>query len=483
MIAGFFFLLLLVAENASSSELQDNQQMPIIRDKEMEVEKRCNFQTIVHHLNLKNDSLKYTMSRPIINNSHHTDVSLEMKLYAIIDVKEIDQTLISYIWVYLEWKNQYVKWEPEQFCGITDITVPTAYLWMPDITIVEMTEKDKASPSPFLCINHNGTIEYRNDQVVVSTCNLHVYKFPFDIQRCNISFKSTVYSDAEIKLQPDHSNETVAGWSQEFKQLQYEWLFINMSVTKKTVQEFDFNQMVVVYTITMRRRSVLYIASFILPVFFFLVLDLASFLISDSGSGKLGFKVTILLAITVLQLLLNKILPSSSDYIPLIAIYCIGGFTLLLLSLLETILVMFLIEKDSAAQENKTDGDQSLAETCGDKQNKPNLHSCFRDMKSCRHSASVYEVSADETPSVSLSESSVTQKGSSSKLTEVPFAPEKGSDELQTGKTMALLSSKRKSGYWSRIVKTINKVFAIFYLTAFAVFLAMMVSMWSSTEN
>lgn len=70
--------------------------------------------------------------------------------------------------------------------------------------------------------------------------------------------------------------------------------------------------------ITMKRRPLLYIVNFLLPVLFFLCLDLASFLISDSGGEKLSFKVTVLLAVTVLQLILNEILPATSSRIPLI---------------------------------------------------------------------------------------------------------------------------------------------------------------------
>ncbi len=55
-----------------------------------------------------------------------------------------------------------------------------------------------------------------------------------------------------------------------------------------------------------------------LPILFFLFLDMASFLISDRGGEKLGFQVTVLLAVTVLQLLLNEILPATSNRIPLI---------------------------------------------------------------------------------------------------------------------------------------------------------------------
>ena len=68
----------------------------------------------------------------------------------------------------------------------------------------------------------------------------------------------------------------------------------------------------------MRRRSVLYIANFLVPIMFFFLLDLASFLISDTGGEKLGFQVTVLLAVTVMQLILNDILPASSNRIPLI---------------------------------------------------------------------------------------------------------------------------------------------------------------------
>lgn len=62
----------------------------------------------------------------------------------------------------------------------------------------------------------------------------------------------------------------------------------------------------------------LYTVNFLLPILLFLSLDLVSFLISDCGGEKLGFKVTVLLVITVIQLILNDILPSTSNRIPLI---------------------------------------------------------------------------------------------------------------------------------------------------------------------
>lgn len=68
----------------------------------------------------------------------------------------------------------------------------------------------------------------------------------------------------------------------------------------------------------MKRQPILYVVNFIIPVLLFLVLDLASFMIPESGGEMLTFKVTVLLAVTVMQLILNDILPSTSEKIPLI---------------------------------------------------------------------------------------------------------------------------------------------------------------------
>lgn len=56
------------------------------------------------------------------------------------------------------------------------------------------TEKDKAPPSPLLTIHSDGLVRAQNDQMLVSTCRMRIHKFPFDVQICNLSFKSVVHS-------------------------------------------------------------------------------------------------------------------------------------------------------------------------------------------------------------------------------------------------------------------------------------------------
>ncbi|KAM4598306.1 uncharacterized protein ACJ7VT_021831 [Polymixia lowei] len=116
-----------------------------------------------------------------------------------------------------------------------------------------------------------------------------------------------------------------------------------LEVNEKTQTLTSF---VTIATITIERKPLLYIINLVLPITFLLVLDVASFFISEARGEKLGFKVTILLSISVLLLILQDMLPSTADRLPLIALHCIVIFMLTGLSLLETMLVSFLVDMD-----------------------------------------------------------------------------------------------------------------------------------------
>ncbi|XP_062416230.1 5-hydroxytryptamine receptor 3A-like [Pungitius pungitius] len=439
-------------------------------------ERECSYQDIVNHLNLTRNKDLFYMTRPVKNYQRPTVVYLEVLLYAILDMVEKDQKFIPYVWTYVVWNNEYVSWDPNEFCGIEAVSLPVEILWKPDLTIEEMIEKDKAPPSPYLTVKHNGEVHVRNDQVLISTCRLHIYNFPFDIQSCNLSFKSVTHSARDIELRPmDNSTEATA-WSLEVMRTQHEWLFIGMDVTSGNSSENDHPMLI--YTITMKRRPILYVVNFLLPIMFFLCLDLASFLISDSGGEKLSFKVTVLLAVTVMQLILNEILPSTSNRTPLIAVYCIGIFALMLLSVLETIVVMHLMAKDSQASKDKeAEEGRSSSEADNQRGKGQSSHGEVRKWTRC---ACISDDSNGETPPEHPQQAAKEDDGST--LTD-HLALETLSLELrEMEKTLSLLQNNGKEeerpGYWTGVAKKVNKYFLIFYVTGVCLFLIMLLFEW-----
>eukprot|EP00066_Takifugu_rubripes_P028499 XP_011617765.1 PREDICTED: 5-hydroxytryptamine receptor 3A-like [Takifugu rubripes] len=442
MLTGFFWLLFL----AEGVHPQNN----------------CSYQEVLDHLKITKSNELYYMTRPVKNYKRPTLVSLEVLLYAILDVVEKEQKFIPYVWTVIRWHNEHISWDPKHFCGINNLSLPAEILWKPDLTIEEMTEKDKAPPSPYLTINNMGYVEIQNDQVLVSTCRMHIYKFPFDAQSCNLSFKSVIHTAKDIRLLASDNSSEATEWSRELMRTQYEWLFINMIVTTENATDLE-GQDVIVYTvrragwlqvnirrselsrdirpfqITMKRRPLLYIVNFLLPVLFFLCLDLSSFLISDKGGEKLSFKVTVLLAVTVLQLILNEILPASSNRIPLIAVYCIGNFALMLLSLLETILVMHLLERDNSPP-SVSNRDQTLGDEKEGHSIFPNFQGGVTNWSQC-----LPDMSAGETMSELLP---VARQGDSSSLRGDCPDLEKLSDELrELEKTLSPADGGRLCSY------------------------------------
>lgn len=60
--------------------------LPIISEHEVHSPEECSTRAVLNHLNLTQDSDKYTVGRPVKHQSHLTWVLLDMRIYAILDV-------------------------------------------------------------------------------------------------------------------------------------------------------------------------------------------------------------------------------------------------------------------------------------------------------------------------------------------------------------------------------------------------------------
>nr|XP_016846842.1 PREDICTED: 5-hydroxytryptamine receptor 3C-like [Anolis carolinensis] len=121
-----------------------------------------------------------------------------------------------------------------------------------------------------------------------------------------------------------------------------EWKFNRISFSSDIMSGVQMKYSAVTYQIFMQRRPVLYVLNLIIPTSALFFLDLVISFTSASPSEKINFKITLILEISVLSLILNEILPASSDEPPLIAKFFMGIFLLMVTSLLENYLTMTL---------------------------------------------------------------------------------------------------------------------------------------------
>ncbi|XP_060108086.1 5-hydroxytryptamine receptor 3A-like [Heteronotia binoei] len=273
------------------------------------------------------------------------EVGLDFTLISILSVKEKLQVVTFYFWLNVVWKNDFVFWNPSDFCNITKITLPVNLFWMPDIHIDERADEDKFTSSPFVSFSYNGDVFAFQVYRLTSSCSLDVHAFPFDEQKCNLTLMSSIHIDKEVLMKSTKTSNKTNQDSRQNYLTSGEWKFVNVRIIQQPLTYDTATFSTVTYEISMKRRSVLYVLVLILPTFTLFLLDIAISFTSVSPGDMIAFKVTLILEVSVLSLILNEMLPATSDVPPVIAMFFSGIFMFMVLGILENALIMYLKEK------------------------------------------------------------------------------------------------------------------------------------------
>uniref|UniRef100_A0A671QAH8 5-hydroxytryptamine (serotonin) receptor 3A n=1 Tax=Sinocyclocheilus anshuiensis TaxID=1608454 RepID=A0A671QAH8_9TELE len=272
---------------------------------------------------LRESVFNKTEVRPVINPRTPTKIHLGFILYAVLDVDEKAQILDTFIWLQFvrDWTIEGLSWDPVE-CGIDRITLPRKKLWRPDIVINEF---DNQAPNTYyLYLYNNGKAEDRLPVHLISSCNLDIYTFPFDIQNCTYTFGSYKHTIRDVQILFSEPVEATLKKSLQYMETKGEWQLTDMIARK---------------SIVLKRRPTLYVVNLLIPSYCLITVDLFSFLLPPQKMDRSAFKMTLILGYTVFLLLMNDLLPVTGDTIPLINVFFSLCLALMVASLLETIVV------------------------------------------------------------------------------------------------------------------------------------------------
>ncbi|KAL3986596.1 KRAB domain-containing zinc finger protein [Sarotherodon galilaeus] len=319
----------------------------------------CSYYGLLEYLNLTGSDSALQIMRPVKDWNTATLIQLDMYLLGILEVDEKSQTVMVHIVVNMAWTNEFLTWNLSDFCGIDNLSVPGSLLWAPDVRIGEdVSDTGSVQKGPLVTVYSSGLVFSSEQHRLTYTCRLSLRMFPFDTQSCNITFSSMTSNVKSIRLETFSSDEVLGKISEVGMVTKGEWELDSLETINYT-SAVHINKSKLLYTVIMVRKPLLYVINLIIPLFYFLVLDLASFLINEAKGEKLSFKVTLLLSISVLLLILKDMLPSTEKHLPMIAKYCVGIFTLVGVSVLETMLVIFLMDLDGYCSKKTQDTEKS----------------------------------------------------------------------------------------------------------------------------
>ncbi|KAJ8015380.1 hypothetical protein DPEC_G00025530 [Dallia pectoralis] len=275
--------------------------------------------------------------RPVEDTDKALNVTLQITLSQIKDMDERNQVLIAYLWIRQTWHDAYLRWDKEDYDGLEVIRIPSSLVWRPDLVLYNKADDDFSGPvDTNVVLRYNGEITWDAPAITKSSCVVDVSYFPFDSQECNLTFGSWTYNGNQVDIAMGMDSGDLSDFVENV-----EWECHGMPATKNVIMYGCCSDPYpdITYTVLLQRRSSFYIFNLLLPCFLISFLaPLGFYLPADSGE-KVSLGVTVLLALTVFQLMVAESMPPSES-VPLIGKYYIATMTMITASTALTIFIM-----------------------------------------------------------------------------------------------------------------------------------------------
>ncbi|XP_077365002.1 acetylcholine receptor subunit delta [Festucalex cinctus] len=292
--------------------------------------------------------------RPVERQQDAVDVFLALTLSNLISLKEVDETLLTNVWIEHTWMDYRLTWNTSEFDGIQMLRLPSNMVWLPEIVLEN--NNDAQFQVAYYCnvlVEYTGQCYWLPPAIFRSSCSINVNYFPFDWQNCTLKFTSLTYNAKEIQMLlktdtgDDNSTWTVewiiidpAGWTENG-----EWEVIHRPAKRNTYKhipmESSKHQDITFYLI-IKRKPLFYIVNIIIPcVLISFLASLVYYLPADSGE-KMTLSISVLLAQSVFLLLISQRLPETSISVPLIVKYLMFIMVLVTVVVLNCVVVLNL---------------------------------------------------------------------------------------------------------------------------------------------
>lgn len=291
--------------------------------------------------------------RPVERQQDAVDVFLALTLSNLISLKEVDETLLTNVWIEHTWIDYRLTWNITEFDGIDMLRLPPYMVWLPEIVLENNNDAQfQVAYYSNVLVDSTGLCYWLPPAIFRSSCSINVNYFPFDWQNCTLKFTSLTYNAKEIKmLLKEEADETSkwtvewividpAGWTENG-----EWEVIHRPAKKNTYKhipmESNKHQDITFYLI-IKRKPLFYIVNIIIPcVLISFLASLVYYLPADSGE-KMTLSISVLLAQSVFLLLISQRLPETSMSVPLIVKYLMFIMVLVTVVVLNCVVVLNL---------------------------------------------------------------------------------------------------------------------------------------------
>ena len=255
------------------------------------------------------------------------DVSFHVM--GINDIDEIAEKLVTAGFLYISWVDSGLSWNFTQHNDLQRIFVPQKDIWRPDIFLQNGFSKFKGLGGSFYYVevDYTGRSHWRPFEVFESRCSLVTTYFPFDHQKCEVTFVVWSYSILEVEIYKSKEGIIID------KDFEANSVWDITSVKHEVAR--DTRESTITFTFNLRRKPQYYVINIILPVVLLGLLNGLVFIIPVETGEKSGYSITVFLSLAVYLTLISTILPVTSEEVSILGIY-------LLFQVIVGVIVLFV---------------------------------------------------------------------------------------------------------------------------------------------
>ena len=291
-----------------------------------------------------------------------TDVSMSINFYKVEEVDVAHGHLSVMLWLRLRWTDERLSWDPADYGGITNTKFMAAghnrpeetQIWVPDLELYNaVAPMSETMSAQYAEVSSNGTIFWSRPGRLQIACRFGgLVAFPFDSLTCPFEIGSWATSGIEQGLRFQGK-----GYTLDASQLTSGESYSEYSIRSITpvMNTYFYQSMpsqpfsIANYRIELRRAQSYYWSFLIIPSCFITVVSFSVFWLDPGGGERLGFVITLYLAMEVSKVVLTDFVPVCGEllWIDIFTTLC-SIFTMC--SVLECVWVISVAQKPEAAQ-------------------------------------------------------------------------------------------------------------------------------------
>ncbi|XP_035677920.1 neuronal acetylcholine receptor subunit alpha-10-like [Branchiostoma floridae] len=287
--------------------------------------------------------------RPVKSVSTHVNVDFDVSIRQIIELSEKDQIFRVNLWLRVYWNDEYLTWNASEHGGVDSLSIHSSDVWRPDIFLYNNIAETYGNIEAItdVTVTSTGRVTHLQPTIFTSACPVDITRFPFDKQECILDFASWIYTGDKVNMSqvnPEAGRSTFTP--------NVEWILNGAPMSRKV----DFYPccphpfVTILIILQLERRSFFYMFNMVLPCAILMILNVLGFYIPPDSGERLGFFMTILLALVVFLQVLSGSLPKTSTTVPQLGLFFAVTIALVGFSCLASIVVIRLSYSGPAAR-------------------------------------------------------------------------------------------------------------------------------------